>query len=88
MICLAYYRCLTDFLEIATIDLYGRRTFRGRFCGGILPGPLLLLQPTVELKFSSNHAVHRSGFTATYEFVDEGCDMKKIRFPINEFKES
>lgn len=63
--------CLNDFLEINTVDIHGQRTFLGRFCGAAVPGPILVLHPTAELVFRSNHAVHSNGFVATYEFVDE-----------------
>jgi len=63
--------CLNDYLEINTVDVRGQRTFLGRFCGMQLPGPILVLHPTAELVFRSNHAVHSTGFVATYEFVDE-----------------
>lgn len=63
--------CLNDYLEVNTVDIHGQRTFLGRFCGGALPSPILVLHPTAELVFRSNAAVHSNGFVATYEFVDE-----------------
>jgi hypothetical protein len=74
--------CLSDYLELATVDIHGTRTFRGRFCGGFLPPPVLLLHPTLELVFRSNHAGHHDGFFASYEFIDEGEECLNAEFII------
>jgi len=67
--------CLSDYIDLDIYDLRDRMTFHRRFCGGSLPGPLLVLHPKAKIVFRSNHAVHHRGFFATYEFVDEGSRL-------------
>ncbi|XP_063601680.1 tolloid-like protein 1 [Penaeus indicus] len=64
--------CLSDYLDITTVDVTGVKEFVGRYCGSEVINPLLTLHPRLELLFVSNLAVQARGFTASFTYMHEG----------------
>ncbi|XP_076050968.1 uncharacterized protein LOC143031256 [Oratosquilla oratoria] len=64
-------KCLSDYLDISTVDHTGVRWFQGRYCGSEIKTPFQTLHPQVELLFVSNQAVADVGFSASFAFTEE-----------------
>ena len=67
-------------MTVTTEDVDGLRTMAGRYCGPILPPPLLAMQSKLEITFRSNYAHHYRGFLASYTFIDEGYSCNPAGF--------
>ncbi|RWS31071.1 suppressor of tumorigenicity 14 protein-like protein, partial [Leptotrombidium deliense] len=63
--------CLTDYIDVSTITVYNVKMLIGRYCGSVVPLPVLSMHPKTEIIFKSNHVINSTGFLGVYHFIDE-----------------